>query len=329
MLCPECNQNDFCSWNTLHTHLWRQHKIDMELYSCEFCSFKTPILSRLTNTHIKIHSDDRNFKCDQCNKAFKNSKQLKDHRRLHRLSTLPQEAHVCQECNSSFGRLKTLREHIKKKHTEKEGSTTDVNATRLQCDRCSYDTVDHNALRRHKMTHENGKQYQCQFCDYMCIQSTMYQKHIRQRHPEHASEVILQCAHCNFCTINRRYYNVHIAKHKNVSAPEMNTSSCDNAQDCSDDREEETSMQAAYVLAEAVSGSFDKDDYQIMDLDRSSVIDLYDDSNSLRILDLDHNSIHCEVDNRHKIKVKSDSVLTDPSKFCTLEPIPIPDLQIL
>lgn len=47
------------NWNTLHTHLWREHNIDMELYSCPHCPFKTPILSRLKNTHLKIHSDLR------------------------------------------------------------------------------------------------------------------------------------------------------------------------------------------------------------------------------------------------------------------------------
>lgn len=75
VLCPECKQSDFRNWNTLHTHLWRQHNIDMELYSCDKCNFKTPILSRMVNTHMKIHSDERNFKCDQCDKAFKNTKQ--------------------------------------------------------------------------------------------------------------------------------------------------------------------------------------------------------------------------------------------------------------
>ncbi|XP_053674528.1 myeloid zinc finger 1-like [Anopheles nili] len=47
-------------------------------------SFKTPILYRLNNTHMKIHSEERNFKCAICGKAFKNNKQLRNHRRWHR-----------------------------------------------------------------------------------------------------------------------------------------------------------------------------------------------------------------------------------------------------
>jgi hypothetical protein len=54
--CPECGTREFKNWNTLHTHLWRAHKIDMELYSCHMCDFKTPIFTRLTNIHMKIHA---------------------------------------------------------------------------------------------------------------------------------------------------------------------------------------------------------------------------------------------------------------------------------
>lgn len=35
IVCPEC-QNEFRNWNALLTHLWRLHRIDLELFSCEF-----------------------------------------------------------------------------------------------------------------------------------------------------------------------------------------------------------------------------------------------------------------------------------------------------
>ncbi|KAJ4428954.1 hypothetical protein ANN_25950 [Periplaneta americana] len=39
-LCPECSEETI-HWNTLSTHLWRYHVIDMELFSCDQCSYKT------------------------------------------------------------------------------------------------------------------------------------------------------------------------------------------------------------------------------------------------------------------------------------------------
>lgn len=134
MICPECRSTQFSNWNCLHTHLWRTHEIDMELYCCQLCSFKTPIYSRLVNTHAKIHSEERNYKCTQCGKGFKNTKQLKNHRRLHRTQglgmakpsssadelLLPEAAtvHRCEDCSAVFKHRKTLREHLCKQRNE-------------------------------------------------------------------------------------------------------------------------------------------------------------------------------------------------------------------
>lgn len=132
MICPECRSTQFSNWNCLHTHLWRTHEIDMELYCCQLCSFKTPIYSRLVNTHAKIHSEERNYKCTQCGKGFKNTKQLKNHRRLHRTQglgmakpnpsgdELPEatSVHRCEDCSAVFKHRKTLREHLCKERNE-------------------------------------------------------------------------------------------------------------------------------------------------------------------------------------------------------------------
>lgn len=80
MSCPECNGKEWKNWNSLHTHLWRAHEIDMELYKCDKCSFRTPNLSLLNNLHLKTHFDTRSYICEMCKKSFKNSKQLKNHR---------------------------------------------------------------------------------------------------------------------------------------------------------------------------------------------------------------------------------------------------------
>jgi hypothetical protein len=194
IVCPECNLLEFKNWNTLHTHLWREHKRDMELYSCHMCNFKTPIFTRLTNIHMKIHSETRDFICEQCNKTFKNSKQLKNHRRNHRLM---QEASLnCPTCTLKFVNPDVLRAHIEKIHmtaTVKEWvcstcsvkflthsalrthSKEHIEGKRYCCEDCDYTTNDHNAFRRHKMTHSRDlSKYKCPYCNYTCIQSTTY-----------------------------------------------------------------------------------------------------------------------------------------------------------
>lgn len=176
----------------------------MELYSCDMCNFKTPVLSLLENTHKKIHSEEKNFKCDQCEKAFKNSKQLKNHRRLHRISACSistnaiiqnhsEIIHKCQKCGSTYAHAKSLKDHICKEDnfscsicgkliSSKSAFklhllTHDKNSENLRykCDNCQYTTNDHNAFRRHRMIHSQNAKYTCKFCDYKCIQSNLYQ----------------------------------------------------------------------------------------------------------------------------------------------------------
>uniref|UniRef100_A0A1A9X339 C2H2-type domain-containing protein n=1 Tax=Glossina brevipalpis TaxID=37001 RepID=A0A1A9X339_9MUSC len=250
--CPECKSHDFNNWNTLHTHLWRNHRIDMELYSCELCSFKTPVYSRLINTHAKIHFDDRNYKCDQCEKAFKNSKQLKNHRRWHRTrtgnrdtNTLKELAamHRCAHCGALFSQLKSLRGHFcKNRETQLQCDVCQKSVSsraslklhmlthcdsdkRYKCQNCDYSTNDHNAYRRHKMSHEQKKMYQCPYCDYKSVQSVAYQKHMHQKHPNQVDSVIHKCSQCLFSTINRTLLTVHQAKHEVSNNQQKNDNS--------------------------------------------------------------------------------------------------------
>ncbi|KAH8316936.1 hypothetical protein KR074_007036, partial [Drosophila pseudoananassae] len=248
MICPECKSTEFSNWNCLHTHLWRVHQIDMELYCCQLCSFKTPIYSRLVNTHAKIHSEERNYKCEQCGKGFKNTKQLKNHRRLHRTQGLGMgkqahnqtssdtnnsvQLHRCDDCGIAFKQRKTLREHLCKERNEQLecpecqhvfGSKSSLRLhmqshqerKRFHCEECDYEASDHNAFRRHQATHKDRKRYVCPHCDFRAIQSTAFKIHLQKRHPEQElSSIIYKCDQCTFSTINHGLLLVHQAKHE-------------------------------------------------------------------------------------------------------------------
>lgn len=191
IICPKCQENDFRNFNTLHTHLWRKHSVDMELYSCDACDFKTPILSRLLNTHMRIHSEERNYKCENCDKAFKNAKQLKNHRALHNEVRVIRK---CEQCDKMFFNKKYLRNHVKSVHemlNEFKCMVCDnifssvvacrthmLNHTNLtkkfQCEKCSYATNDGSGFRRHLKIHEGTKTYECRYCQFRCIQSKQF-----------------------------------------------------------------------------------------------------------------------------------------------------------
>lgn len=38
--CPECNQH-FQAWRTCSMHLWNCHRLDLDLYTCPLCEYRT------------------------------------------------------------------------------------------------------------------------------------------------------------------------------------------------------------------------------------------------------------------------------------------------
>lgn len=212
-VCPECGSEDFKSFINLHTHLWRSHKIDIDLYSCNLCDFKTPILSRLKNFHSKIHLDAKNYKCSflNCGKSFKNSKQLANHIQTHKKKKV-EKANVddqnkklrCLECNKGFSSESGLYIHsMEHKNEEKK----------FNCTNCEYSTNDHNSFRRHKSQHSLVHHYKCPSCDYSSIQSNTYRKHLERQHPELAESLLFKCNFCKFTTISKAKYDGHLVKH--------------------------------------------------------------------------------------------------------------------
>lgn len=60
--CPECKRV-FGIVDTLHTHLWKLHNVDLELPTCEICGFKTFKKYRLYNIHMKCHEKIKSYVC--------------------------------------------------------------------------------------------------------------------------------------------------------------------------------------------------------------------------------------------------------------------------
>ena len=214
-ICPDCVSEEFKTILTLHTHLWRSHKIDMDLFACKLCDFKTPVLSRLKNFHAKIHSDERNFKCNfrNCEKSFKNSKQLKNHLQIHKRKL---KGTKTQTSAANFETLKNIScgefnkgesgmyiHSLEHKAEEKK----------FNCEICNYSTNDHNSIRRHKSKHTMIHNYQCPACDYTSIQSNTYRKHLSKAHPEIAEDFLFKCGFCKFTTISKGKYDSHLTKH--------------------------------------------------------------------------------------------------------------------
>ncbi|RZF44465.1 hypothetical protein LSTR_LSTR002238 [Laodelphax striatellus] len=241
--CPEC-----CSvmprWSAMAMHLWKTHNIDMELISCERCSYKT-YFSKFLNMHVLTHGDERPFLCDTCGKGFKTRKQMRNHKVIHKSNSEQENAEgdasktskfSCTVCGRQMKDSRNLRLHMDNVHhkmrrfscsfcsytTYSRGSLlihqrTHTGEKPFKCDACDYASKDHNSLRRHKMQHSGNKAYNCPHCSYACIQSSTYKAHLKSKHPGLDTGLMFSCAVCPFRTVNKANLLSHSASH--VASP--------------------------------------------------------------------------------------------------------------
>nr|CAD7396140.1 unnamed protein product [Timema cristinae] len=184
--CPECSHSTF-HWNSLSSHLWRGHAIDMELYSCNQCDYKTISHSKLVNVHSRIHGDERPFLCDICGKGFKNPKQLRNHKVTHSTKQKPVIAKgECDICGRTFGNQRMLRLHKD-------------NVDLLVVTFPEAKGADDDDLTYHHQTWEPSGQ-------------TLFQECLE-------SSLMFSCWMCSFRSVKKENYLAHVANHETGAIP--------------------------------------------------------------------------------------------------------------
>ncbi|XP_014602047.1 PREDICTED: zinc finger protein 568-like isoform X1 [Polistes canadensis] len=234
--CNICRDLKFTKWRQCSLHLWKKHGIDVGLFTCNICkAYKSATMVKLL-THMKVHSETREYECSECGRCFKQASQLRNHRVMHLdRKTLEVKrwytSKKCDMCGKTYANSKCLKNHIQAVHSKLRPYVCNVcghssaRKAMLQmhlrqhtgdkpfsCELCEYKTGDHNTLRRHIMQHTGFRPYKCPHCSYAAIQSSSYKNHLKSRHPLLSG--LFTCDSCSFKTVKKESYIQHIHNHE-------------------------------------------------------------------------------------------------------------------
>ncbi|CAB1336632.1 unnamed protein product [Coregonus sp. 'balchen'] len=193
--------------------------------SCCFsgCSFKTQYgqkdMERHLKTHtgisslkkhLRIHYDERPFKCQICPYASRNSSQLTVHLRSHTggfcccwmfykdiyFSTLGDAPFQCTQCEAKFKINSDLKRHIRIHSGEKP----------YKCDFCEYRCAMKGNLKSHvQIKHGTSNSFHCPDCDFQCTNKTALRQHSREHQPTQP----IQCSKCIYSCSSKGALKVH------------------------------------------------------------------------------------------------------------------------
>ena len=155
-----------------------------------------------------------NFKCNQCDAAYRQAELLETHINSKHLHITP--FHCPKEgCDRSFAGKGNLRGHLK------------THDKRFKCDRedCIYEAADKSDLDRHMYTHDGQKPFKCEFdgCDY----STAQPQNLKIHMLFHTDTRNFQCTQCDYRAHTKDVLEKHMRVHSHERPFACSFDGCD------------------------------------------------------------------------------------------------------
>ncbi|XP_009958288.1 PREDICTED: zinc finger protein 420-like, partial [Leptosomus discolor] len=184
---------------------WPSSLSAFKTYRCQRCNYATAVHSDF-KLHLKIHTDERPFACNECNKTFKTNLELhvrthtgekpyscsvcqkkfrtSSHLKRHRVLHFDVEHLKCRNCDYSTNKWLSLKQHLASHSCEESTSAgclyeqKQLPVKTYTCEECGYSTAHNGNLKPHLRIHTGEKPFKCEQCAVAFRTSSHLKRHL-------------------------------------------------------------------------------------------------------------------------------------------------------